>query len=209
MQALTKTKKRILFFPSTALAFNEACLALTPKVYSIQNTLFLDIEPTQMLFGNEERILHSATQLAQHFGLNPHYVLTDRPEWAHALISDPQIVIPTGKSFERLLSLDLSRLAYCGDPSELKSEFKEKEELARFMKRVGMRLIQDFANLSVTAIGRRFGKCGIRLLEWVLGQREVILPPFVPDSLISEALDAEEICSLENLLSQLALVLNI
>jgi hypothetical protein len=195
-----KTKQRILYFPQSPMPFNEACLSLTPKVSSIQNSTFLDLEPTQKLFGGEKRLLSNATQLALHFHLPPQWVLTDRPEWARALCTENELVLPPGKSFERLVSLPLERLKYCGDPSTVENELSERQDLILFMKRVGMKLISDFIRLSPSAIGRRFGKVGVRLHEWALGHREVLLPPFIPETQISELVDTDELSDLESLI---------
>lgn len=199
---------RILFFPTTTPAFTESVLSLTPKVSLIQNSLYLDIEPTLKLFKGEENLFLKALQLSETFSLNSHFVMTDRPEWAQALNTRPEVFLLPGKSTTPLLSLDISRLEFIGDPQKLEEEKKERTDLIRFMKRVGLKTIADFTRLSATAIGRRFGKMGVILLDWVLGNRELILPTFVPEGFIHEAIDTEELTSLESLLHELPPVLN-
>lgn len=199
---------RILFFPITTPAFTESALSLTPKVSLIKNSLYLDIEPTLKLFKGEENLFLKAMQLLDKFALNSHFVLTDRPEWAQALNVRPEVFLLPGKSTEPLLNLDISRLEFIGDPQKLEEERKERTDLIRFMKRVGLKTVADFTRLSATAIGRRFGKMGVILLDWVLGNRELLLPTFVPEGLIHEAIDTEELTSLESLLYELPPVLN-
>lgn len=199
---------RILFFPNTTPAFTESVLSLTPKVSLIKNTLYLDIEPTLKLFKGEENLFLKAMQLSETFSLNSHFVLTDRPEWAQALNTRPEVFLLPGKSPQLLLNLDISRLEFIGDPQKLEEEKKERTDLIRFMKRVGLKTIADFTRLSAPAIGRRFGKMGVILLDWVLGNRELLLPTFVPEGLIHETIDTEELTSLESLLLELPPVLN-
>jgi hypothetical protein len=140
--------------------------------------------------------------------LNSHFVLTDRPEWAQALNTRPEVFLLPGKSSQPLLSLDISRLEFIGDPQKLEEEKKERIDLIRFMKRVGLKTIADFTRLNATSIGRRFGKMGVVLLDWVLGNRELILPTFVPEGFIHEAIETEELTSLEFLLHELPPILN-
>lgn len=198
---------RILFFPTTTPTFTESVLSLTPKVSLIKNSLYLDIEPTIKLFKGEENLFLKAMQLSETFSLNSHFVMTDRPEWAQALNTRPEVFFLPGKSTSPLLNLDISRLEFIGDPQKLEEEKKERTDLIRFMKRVGLKTITDFTHLSATAIGRRFGKMGVILLDWVLGNRELILPTFVPEGLIQERIETEELTSLESLLHELPPVL--
>ena len=78
-----------------------------------------------------------------------------------------------------------------------------RRDLIRFMKRVGIKKISDFAALSPTAIGGRFGKMGVTLLDWISGEGELILPPFIPEETLTERLQTDEITSLESLLQYL------
>ena len=190
---------RILFFAESNPAFTESALSLTPKVSLVKGGLYLDIEPTLKYFKGEENILLKACQLCSHFGVSSPFVLTDRPEWAKAFSNHQEVFIPPGKSSTVLLKLDISRLEVLGDPNQIENEKKERNELVRFMKRVGLKTIADFTQLSATAIGRRFGKMGVSLLDWILGNKELILPTFVPEGLIQESLNTEELTSLEAL----------
>ena len=194
---------RILFFPTTTPAFTESALSLTPKVSLVGNSLYLDIEPTLNFFKGEENLLLKATHLSANFLDSSHFVLTDRPEWAQALHTRPEVFIPKGKSAKVLLDLDISRLEQVGDPQKIEEEKKERNDLIRFMKRVGLKTIQDFTCLSVSAIGRRFGKMGVLLLDWVLGNRELLLPTFTPEGPIHESIYTEELTCLESLINEL------
>lgn len=195
--------KRIFYLqgtsPLTPLA--EACLALTPKV-SLPNPhkLYLEIAGTQKLFGGEAAMLFRAeTVCAFHQG-PLRRVLTDRPEWAQAFLRESDHFLPPDESQAALLRLSLDRLKFCGDPTAMEDETKEREALIAFMKRVGMRSIGDFARLPISATIRRFGKLGASLQEWVTGKREWLPPPFIPEERIKEVIDAEEVTSLEGLL---------
>jgi hypothetical protein len=197
---------RILYFQSNLplTSFSEACLSLTPKIFVHKDQeLFLDIEVTRKFFGGEANQLKAAEALCQSFEIPPQYVVTDRPEWARPLALLPQIALPPGKSQAYLATLPIERLILCGDPGVVDEEIKERERLVAFMRRVGMNLISDFTTLSPTAIGRRFGKMGMRLQEWVLGNREVCLPQLEIKEKIKEAIDTEALGSLEALLFNL------
>src|SRR4051812_3186019 len=95
---------RILYFqiPSeNSKAFSEACLGLTPKVYSpTPEEVFLDISVTEKLFGGEARLLSLVENLQSSFGFKDetYRVLTDRPEWAKAFMVSPQVNVPPGES---------------------------------------------------------------------------------------------------------------
>ena len=118
---------RILFFPTTTPAFTESVLSLTPKVSLVGTSLYLDIEPTIKLFKGEENLLLKASHLSATFLNHSHFVLTDRPEWAQALNTRPEVFIPQGKSLKTLLQLDISRLEQIGDPQKLEGEKKERK----------------------------------------------------------------------------------
>jgi protein ImuB len=195
---------RILYFqsPHSLTSFAEACLSLTPKVYvpPKANEVYLEISTTAHLFGGESGVVFLAGNLAASFGVQRLTVLVDRPEWARACAVGTEILLAAGTGQPFLHSLPLDRLIEVGDPLALEAERPEREALVAFMKRVGMRTIGDFARLSFIAVGRRFGKAGVLLQEWVQGARELVLPDFVPEAPIQESLDTEETPSLEALL---------
>jgi protein ImuB len=202
--------KRILYIrgPAPAIpALGEACFSLTPKVsVSSENEIFLEVGGTQRALGGEARTLMLADGLVTTFGLGDGAarVLTDRPEWARALAPvSGEVILAPGRSQERLFALPIGRLVHCGDPAVIPEELREREALVRFMKRVGMPFIRDFAGLPPAAVLRRFGKMGLTLQEWVLGKRELILPPFTPEEKIREWVDTDEITSLDSLLLNL------
>ena len=200
---MEQNEKRILYFQSLSplTAFAEACFSLTPKVSLPKaNALYLEIGGTQRLFGGEEGVLYLAENLASPFELEKRYVLNDRPEWAPALAIAPEVWLQKGQSQARLFQLPIDRIEYCGDPMTFEAEGPARKNLTAFMKRVGIRAIGDFARLSTAAVGRRFGKMGVELGEWVHGNRELVLPPLVSQENIRESLDADSISSLEELL---------
>jgi protein ImuB len=198
-------QKRILYFKggvaaAAMSALGEACFSLTPKVaVSPDGEIYLDIGSTQKVLGGEARTLMLAEGLTSMFGLvgSRTLVLTDRPEWARALARDPaaasgDVILPPGTSAERILKLPLAAVVDLGDPSTLATERPEREAL--------ISCIRDFAGLPAPAVSRRFGKSGLILREWVLGERELLLPPFVPEETIKESVDADELTSLDALL---------
>jgi len=207
---------RILYFhcekEKSLVPFGEACLSLTPKIFSGgASELYLDIGATQKYFGGEKPILSRIEKLRASFAIPMGMVLTDRPEWAKVFAHGPRespasadsfgnILLPQGRSREYLLSLPIENILHCGDPAVLEKEFKDRYALIAFMKRVGLRHISDFARLNATAVGRRFGKLGMRLREFISGKFELCLPTFATSESIKEWIDTEDVPSLESLL---------
>jgi len=169
-------------------------------LYEKTGEIFLDLAPTLKLFGGETALLITVEELVDAFELDAYQVLTDRPEWARALALKRYVEIPPGQSQARLLELPLERLMGCGDPNEAEDSLHCRHELIRFMQRVGLKRIGDFASLSQSAVGRRFGQKGVQLLEWTLGKRELCLPLFSPEESIVETIPTNEIVSLDALL---------
>lgn len=161
----------------------------------------MDIAPTEKLLGGETRILEKLRELTATFGLITKMVACDRPEWARALsvLTTSENIVPPGKSQARLLDLAIDHLVHCGDPMAIEEELKERGQLVAFMKRVGLQKISDFTRLNATAVGRRFGRLGIRLKQWVMGERELHLPLFVPSENLLEKLDTDDIYTLDSL----------
>jgi len=192
--------KRILYLHSSlsVIPLAEACFSLTPKVSVYKtNELILEISETQKFFGGDAGVLLKLEELVSFFKMDRTVVLTDRPEWARAFRMESDVILPPGESAKSLLALPIDQLQYCGDPLAIE---EERVALIAFMKRVGMRCISDFAKLPPIAINRRFGKMGLTLLEWVRGERELLIPIFVPGDPIRETLETGEITSLETLL---------
>lgn len=206
--APTIPNQRFLYFQaSNPGAISEACFSLTPKVSVFPSEVFLEIGCTEKSLGGETKVLFNAHRLIDAFQVKPSLVVTDRPEWARAFACGTDLIIPPGKSQERLLALPIERLTFCGDPTTSEDEEKERAKLTLFMRRVGMRTISDFSGLSPIAINRRFGRAGILLHEWVLGKREVVMPLFNPPERIREVIDTEEMSGVEALLTSLEPVL--
>lgn len=188
----------------TWMPFSEACLSLTPKVSVPEaREVFLDIAGCETFFGGEGAILCHLERLCSAFGVAGHVVLNDRPEWARAFATGGDLLIPHGQSHTRLLKLPISRAAWCGNPFTLRREWEERYSLVAFMRRVGLETIAHFAHLGATAVMRRFGKLGSQLQSWVQGKRQLKLPPFEPQASIHEAIDADEIADMEQLIELL------
>jgi protein ImuB len=194
--------KRILYLQSSSsvASLAEACFLLTPKVTAYAQEIFLEISETQKFFGGEEGLLQKFNELALSFDVKGKVLLVDRPEWARMLAEGTETRLPVGKSKEVLFSLPVDRLKECGDPATLEEERVERERLVAFMRRVGIRSIGEFAKLPASATLRRFGKLGISLREWVLGNKELVLPVFTYEEAIHEKIDTDEVTSLESLL---------
>jgi hypothetical protein len=195
---------RILYLHSTEplSLFAESCLTLTPKVSLCGLChLYLDIEPTLKHFGSEENLLQKFEELTELFQIrSKRRVLTDRPEWAQALLGNNENLLDRGASASALNLLGIDRLLSLGDPLVLESESTPRSHLIRFLKKVGIYSIGDFLALPIETIHHRFGKMGEVLHAWAKGSRTLCLPFFQCEDPLYEKLETDEVSSLESLL---------
>lgn len=183
-------------------AFAESCFMLTPKV-SLCGTshLYLDISPTLKHFGSEERLLQKFEDLAGLFGIrSKQRVLTDRPEWAQALLGPHENLLAPGESESALKLLSVDRLLSLGDPFTLEEERAARSSLTLFLKKVGIYSIGDFLALPIETIHHRFGRMGEVLYAWGKGSRSLCLPFFYSEEPLYEKIETDETGSLEALL---------
>ncbi len=176
--------------------FAEACLALTPKVFAVGCHLYLEITATEKYFGGIQGWLarFETLRMLYESEVAIEGVVVDRPEWGMALSPGQKriLLLPQGQTQEILFKKNISALFFCGDPSTLQEEQKDREKLILFMKKMGLGTIADFAALSAPSLQRRFGKPALHLHDWVLGTRSLCLPIFEPDPRLRELLDTEE-----------------
>ena len=195
--------KRILYLQGTSdlTNFSETCLKLTPKIFlPSPQDLYLEIGSSQKCLGGEAKVLFLLEELLTTFDLKLNWVLTENEAWAKALAVGEKALLPPGKSRAALLALPIERLVYCGNPGDFKAEQQEREKLTSFMRRVGLKTIGEFVNLSELSLIRRFGKAGLFLKDWVQGKRECCLKPFVPQEVISEIIETDSEIALEGLI---------
>jgi len=197
--------KRFLYLrvSHSAARVAESLLALTPKVsLYADRDLYLEIGGTAKLFGGEMGLLFQADTILTAFmeAKERRWVVVDRPEWAQACVQQQDLWLPPGKSQEYFWGLPVSRLAACGDPKTLEDETREREKLADFMLRVGIKKVGDFARLPQATVTHRFGELGEKLHGWAAGKRELLPPLYVAEEKIQESIDGDEIASLETLL---------
>ena len=200
---MEKKTKRILYLHSSSsvASLAEACFLFTPKVSATAQEIYLEISETEKFFGGEAGLVAKFKEWLASFAVKGNIVLTDRPEWARAFKEEgADRWIPEGKSREFLWQLPIERLKECGDPATLEDERVEREKLIAFMRRVGIKTIEDFARLPHAATLRRFGKLGVSLREWVTGNKELLLSPFTYEETIHEKMDTDDVVSLDSLL---------
>ncbi len=188
----------------------EACFQFTPKVSLYGDThLYLEIGSTAKVFGGEMNLLLKADELLSSFfePTERQWVVGDRMEWARSCVQPRDMWLPPGKQQGFFWALPVQQLAQCGDPMTLGEVEREREQLALFMMRVGLKRVGDFAGLSCDAVTHRFGNLGLELHEWVHGKKELLPPLYVAQEKIQETVDGEEIPSLETLLFILRAVL--
>ncbi len=182
---------------------------ITPKVFLCSPAdLYLDIGATEKAHGGEARVLAMADRLAENFlGSKRRFVVTDQPEWARALLSSRDLLVPRDQTPAFLKSLPIEQIASIGNPYQLEEERVERTRLVGFLRKVGITTIGAFTALPPDTIHHRFGKMGEVLYECTLGRRPLCLPLFTPEETIQDHLDAEELHSLEALLFAMRQVL--
>jgi hypothetical protein len=186
---------RTLYLKSDVPLFSlaETSLALTPKVALCGPfDLYLEISSTEKIFGGEAGLLSRAEKLLEAFPHSPcRKVLTDRPEWARAILQESDVLLARGESAAFLRWLSIEKLLWIGNPLSGEDEQKEKSRLIAFMKKVGLQSLGDFLDLPVSAVHQRFGKLGETLHDWACGRRQLCLPLYQPDTPLIEKVDAE------------------
>jgi hypothetical protein len=198
---------RILYLHSQEplTLFAESCFTLTPKVFLCgPHDLYLEIETTSKHFTNEETFLKRFELLAETFQIHSKQrVLTDRPEWAKALLVSSEHDLAKGESLERLKLLSVDRLAHLGNPFTLEEEAPMRNRLIGFLKKVGIYSIGDFIALPIETVHHRFGKVGEALHDWACGKKTLCLPLFQSEEPFYEKIDADDLYSLDSLLFRL------
>ena len=181
----------------------ESFNSLTPKVFVVGEDIYLDIAPTERLFGGEEQALQKAESLLALFHCLAPFVLTEKIGWAKALCLKQRNLFKKGESQPLLLSLPVEALLILGNPLQIEKEKKEREELVRFLRKVGVSFCSDFLKLSLKSLIRQFGKLGQTLFDCLNGLNEEPLPLFTPEEAISFSVNTDTLCSLEAVLHEL------
>jgi len=199
------SSQKILYFqnaiPTVSLA--ESFISLTPKVSVVGQDIYLDITSTEHLFGGESIVLKKAEEILSVFNSCSDYVVTEKAGWAKALCLKQRNIFSPGESQKLLLSLPVDALIDCGNPVQILKETKERQELVRFLRKVGIHFCSDFFNLPITSIVRQFGKLGKTLFHCLKGDFDDSLPLFTPEEIVSFSINTDTLCSLEAVLYEL------
>jgi hypothetical protein len=201
--------QKILYFqnPSPLLAIAESLISLTPKVSVIEKDIYADISCTEHLFGGGFNLLQKAESILLAFNTSCSWVLTEKISWAKPLCIKEKNIFNPGESSPTLLALPIEALAQCGNPTTLKDEQKERQELVRFLKKIGMVFCSDFLKIPRSSLAQRFGHLGLRLADALEGNHEPLLSFYAPQEPITFSIDTESLGSLEALLFELSLLL--
>ena len=173
----------------------------------VEKDIYADITCTENLFGGVFNLLQKAESILVTFNSPCSWVLTERVSWAKPLCIKEKNIFNPGESSPTLLSLPIESLALCGNPITLKEEQKERQELIRFFKKIGMVFCSDFLKIPRPSLAHRFGQLGLRLADALEGNQEPLLPIYSPQEPIVFSIDTENLGSLEALLFELKPIL--
>lgn len=203
------SSKKILYFenPNSLLATAESLISLTPKVSIIGKDIYADITCTEQLFGGLFNLLQKAESILTAFNNRCPWVLTEKISWAKPLCLKETNFFNPGESYPVLLSLPLESLANCGNPLKLEEEKQERQELIRFLKRLGFVFCSDLLKIPRSSLAHRFGRLGIELAKALHGESDPPLPFFTPTEPLIFSIDTDSLFSLEALIFEISQIL--
>jgi hypothetical protein len=199
------SSQKILYFqnPNPLLPIAESFISLTPKVSVVDTDIYADITCTENLFGGLFNLLQKAESILLAFNTSCSWVLTEKISWAKPLCIKEKNIFNPGESAPTLLALPIEALAHCGNPITLKEEQKERKDLVRFLKKIGMVFCSDFLKIPRSSLAQRFGQLGLRLADALVGNQEPLLAFYAPQEPINLSIDTESLGSLDALLFEL------
>ncbi len=183
--------------------------SLSPRVEeTAADTLVLDLEGLNQLFGPPEKIARRLARGAASLGLDSQIAVASNIEAAvHAARGFPSItIIPKGKEAESLAKLHVDLLASdClesvlqGDArfaakasARARASLEAIAEILVTLDRWGVRTFGDLAVLPTPDLSERLGQEGIRLQRWARGQGARTLVPAEPTQHFEEAIEFED-----------------
>lgn len=149
----------------------DCAYAFSPLVEeTAENTVVLDIEGCELLFGSPQEIAKEIARHAAELGLKVNVAIAQNPDAAiHAARCFAGItVISPGKEAKRLGNLPLEAL----DASLVRVEADRAAEILETLELWGIRSFREFATLPEAGVSERLGPEGVRLQKLARGESE-------------------------------------
>ena len=149
----------------------DCAYAFSPLVEeTADNTVVLDIEGCELLFGSHREIAKEIARHATELGLEVNVAIAQNPDAAiHAARSFAGItVMPPGKEINRLGDLPLEAL----DASLARVEADRAADILETLALWGIRSFCEFAALPEAGVSERLGPEGVRLQKLARGESE-------------------------------------
>ena len=186
-------------------ALLDCAQSFSPRVEDTAcDTLVLDLEGLEALFGPPAKIARDLGRRACDFGMEVNVAVASNPDSAvlAARGFSGITVIPSGKEAEQLGGLPVDVL-FTG--LEARSTTQDREQLLETLERWGVRNLRALATLPEVALSERLGQDGVYLQQLARGTTSRTLVPVDYPPVFEEAVELEHPVVL---LEPLALLLN-
>jgi protein ImuB len=171
-------------------ALLDCAQSFSPRVEDADwDTILLDLDGLQSLFGASAKLARDMARCAFDFGLETHIAVASNPETAvlAARGFSGVTVIPPGKEAEQLGNLPFYLLLT--DTFGFSSA--ESREISQTLDRWGIRHLRELSALPDAAVSQRMGQRGIRLQQLARGATSRTLVPVEPPMIFEETVELE------------------
>ena len=171
-------------------ALLDCAQSFSPKVEDAgRDTLLLDLNGLETLFGLPAKIARDMARRASELGLEVNVAVASNPDTAllAARGFTGVTVIPEGREAERLGNLSIEVLFGLPD-------FSEEETIERFLEtfhRWGVRNLRALAALPEVPVSERLGQTGVRLQKLARGAASRTLVPVDPPLFFEEVMELD------------------
>src|SRR5919204_1434738 len=172
-------------------ALLDCAQSFSPNIENTANdTVILDLQGLQRLFGPTKQIAHDLARRASEFGLEVNVAVASNPDAAmHAARGFRGVtVIPEGEKAERLGDLPVSVLL---DTTRQQNEAHDPGEILETLERWGIRNCSSLAALPEIALSERLGQFGMHLQRMARGTTTRTLVLAQPPMRFEEAFELE------------------
>ena len=169
-------------------ALLDCAQAFSPRIEdTAPDTVVLDIDGLESLFGPPAKIARDVARRASELGLGANVATAGNPDAAvHAAMGFPGVtVIPPGKEAERLGELPIDVLMRSG------FDAKKANDLLDTLDRWGVRTFRALAVLPDVALSERLGQTGVHLQRLARGVVQRTLVPAEPPLHFEETMELE------------------
>src|SRR5271170_5989203 len=198
---LTLRPRSLLQESMAHAALLDCAQSFSPRVEDAAvDTVLVDLEGMESLFGSLLKIAHSIFRLAADLGLDANVAVASNPDAAMLAARgfSGVTVIPLGREYESLGSLPVEVL-FAGRDESKEREGKKKEEgqqeksayLLATLERWGIHDLRSLAALPEIALSERLGQEGLHLQQLARGAASRTLVPVEAPAVFEEAIELE------------------